>query len=143
MSQKRDPHTWLSQRNGKGPSDATAAMFKAESEGRVLSGSSSLVYDVRTNSGGRKLKAVDSGMDLFGEDDEDEGQDGVCQPCEGEEVRKLEVRANVVGVIYGVDSVSDVNHDNVGVDRRRREGLRRSSTSVKREEKSQRRRGHD
>lgn len=73
MSQKRDPHTWLSQRNGKGPSDATAAIFKAESEGRVLSGSSSLVYDVRTTSGGRKLKAVDSGMNLFGEDDEDEG----------------------------------------------------------------------
>ncbi len=28
---------------------------------------------MRTASGGRKLKAVDSGMNLFGEDDEDEG----------------------------------------------------------------------
>lgn len=74
MSQKRDPQQWLAQRNGKGPSDATAETFKAESEGRTLSGSSSLVYSSGQSlaPGARKLKAVDSGMDnLFGDDEED------------------------------------------------------------------------
>ncbi|KAJ7591011.1 transcription initiation factor [Mycena floridula] len=75
-SQKRDPQLWLHQRNGKGPSAATAAMFKAESEGRSLSGSSSLVHDSGQSlgPGGRKLKTVDSGMtNLFGDDDDDQG----------------------------------------------------------------------
>ncbi|KAJ7771365.1 transcription initiation factor [Mycena maculata] len=77
QSQKRDPQQWLSSRNGKGPSKETAAMFKAESEGRALAGSSSLVHSAGQSlgPGGRKLKTVDSGMDnLFGEgDDEDDG----------------------------------------------------------------------
>lgn len=76
-SQKRDPQLWLQQRNGKGPSAATAAMFKAEAEGRALSGSSSLVHDsggASLGPGGRRLKTVDSGMNnLFGDDDEDAG----------------------------------------------------------------------
>jgi transcription initiation factor TFIIF subunit alpha len=73
-SQKRDPQQWLFNRNGKGPSDETAAMFKAESEGRALAGSSSLVHAAAHSLGpnGRKLKTVDSGMNgLFGDDDDD------------------------------------------------------------------------
>ncbi|KAJ7890799.1 transcription initiation factor [Mycena leptocephala] len=73
-SQKRDPQQWLFNRNGKGPSDETAAMFKAESEGRTLAGSSSLVHAAAHSLGpnGRKLKTVDSGMNgLFGDDDDD------------------------------------------------------------------------
>ncbi|KAJ6613443.1 hypothetical protein B0H10DRAFT_1881278 [Mycena sp. CBHHK59/15] len=76
-SQTRDPQAWLYNRNGKGPSDATAAMFKAESEGRALSGNSPLVHSAGQSlgPGGRKLKTVDSGMNnLFGEgDEEDDG----------------------------------------------------------------------
>ncbi|KAF7355318.1 Transcription initiation factor IIF subunit alpha [Mycena sanguinolenta] len=75
-SQKRDPQQWLLNRNGKGPSDETAAMFKAESEGRALAGTSSLVHASSQSLGpnGRKLKTVDSGMSgLFGDDDEDGG----------------------------------------------------------------------
>jgi transcription initiation factor TFIIF subunit alpha len=71
----KDPERWLlHNRNGKAPSAATSAIFKAESEGRVISGSSSLVHTAGQSlgPGGRKLKTVDSGMDgLFGEDDED------------------------------------------------------------------------
>ncbi|KAK1236574.1 transcription factor IIF subunit tfg1 [Marasmius sp. AFHP31] len=72
-SQKRDPTAWLRQRNGKGPSSATAATFKAEAEGRVSLGSGSLVQHAGSSlgPGGRRLKAVDSGGDLFGDDDED------------------------------------------------------------------------
>ncbi|KAF9075808.1 hypothetical protein BDP27DRAFT_1380466 [Rhodocollybia butyracea] len=67
-SLKRDPSTWLHQRNGKGPSAATAAMFKAEAEGGQAITQQSL------GPGGRKLKTVDSGADnLFGDDDEDDG----------------------------------------------------------------------
>ena len=50
------------------------AVFKAEAEGRTLSGSSSLVYSSGQSlgPGGRKLKTVDSGMDhLFDGDDGD------------------------------------------------------------------------
>ncbi|KIK68159.1 hypothetical protein GYMLUDRAFT_36997 [Collybiopsis luxurians FD-317 M1] len=75
-SLKRDPSTWLHQRNGKGPSAATAAMFKAEAEGTTVGGSGSLVYQTQhsVGPGGRRLKMVDSGADnLFGEDDEDSG----------------------------------------------------------------------
>lgn len=48
-------------------------MFKAESEGRTLSGGSSLVYSTSQSlgPGGRKLKTVDSGMDGLFDDDED------------------------------------------------------------------------
>ncbi|KAJ7180088.1 transcription initiation factor [Mycena crocata] len=73
QSQKRDPQQWLYNRNGKGPSSETAAMFKAESEGRALAGSSSLVHSAGQSlgPGGRKLKTVDSGMsNLFGDDED-------------------------------------------------------------------------
>ncbi|KAJ6599065.1 transcription initiation factor [Mycena vulgaris] len=76
QSQKRDPQQWLYNRNGKGPSEATAAMFKAESEGRALAGSSTLVHSSGQSlaPGGRKLKTVDSGMDnLFGDGDDEDG----------------------------------------------------------------------
>jgi transcription initiation factor TFIIF subunit alpha len=49
-------------------------MFKADSEGRALSGGSALVHNAAQSlgPGGRKLRAVDSGRnDLFGDDDED------------------------------------------------------------------------
>ncbi|KAJ7781238.1 transcription initiation factor [Mycena metata] len=75
-NQKRDPQQWLYNRNGKGPSSETAAMFKAESEGRALAGSSSLVHSSGQSLGpnGRKLKTVDSGMsNLFGEGDDEDG----------------------------------------------------------------------
>ncbi|KAJ3741128.1 transcription initiation factor [Lentinula detonsa] len=75
-SLKRDPSTWLHQRNGKGPSAATAAMFKAEAEGQSLAGgNNSLVHQTQQSlgPGGRRLKAVDSGADdLFGEDDDED-----------------------------------------------------------------------
>jgi transcription initiation factor TFIIF subunit alpha len=71
----KDPERWLlHNRNGKAPSAATSAIFKAETEGRALSGGSSIVYNAGQSlgPGGRKLKTVDSGADgLFG-DDEDE-----------------------------------------------------------------------
>jgi transcription initiation factor TFIIF subunit alpha len=46
-------------------------MFKAEAEGRSVAGGSSLVYSSGQSlgPGGRKLKAVDSGADLFDDDD--------------------------------------------------------------------------
>lgn len=73
----KDPQVWLIRnRNGKGPSEATAAIFKAEAEGRALSGSNSLVHSSGQSlgPGGRRLKTVDSGMsNLFGDDDEDGG----------------------------------------------------------------------
>lgn len=72
LSQKRDPQAWLASRNGgKGPSAATAAMFKAEAEGRI--GNPVVASEGQSlGPGGRKLKAVDSGMNgLF--DDEDDG----------------------------------------------------------------------
>ncbi|CAA7259765.1 unnamed protein product [Cyclocybe aegerita] len=78
QSQKRDPQAWLASRKGKaGPSAATAAMFKADAEGRTVSIGSSLVHNAGQSlgPGGRKLKTVDSGMDhLFG-DDEEGGED--------------------------------------------------------------------
>ncbi|KAF9451727.1 hypothetical protein P691DRAFT_613695, partial [Macrolepiota fuliginosa MF-IS2] len=74
-SQKRDPQAWLATRNGgRGPSAATAAMFKAEAEGRTITIGNSLVHDAGQSlgPGGRRLKTVDSGMDhLFGDEDED------------------------------------------------------------------------
>ncbi|KAK7061721.1 transcription initiation factor IIF subunit alpha, partial [Favolaschia claudopus] len=74
MSQKRNPEQWLSKRTGQNVSEETKAIFKAESEGRALAGSSSLVHisGQSLGPGGRKLKAVDSGMNgLFGDDDDD------------------------------------------------------------------------
>lgn len=48
-------------------------MFKAEAEGRSLSGGSSLVHSSGQSlgPGGRKLKTVDSGMSSLFDDDED------------------------------------------------------------------------
>lgn len=48
-------------------------MFKAEAEGRSLSGSSTLVHSSGESlaPGGRKLKTVDSGMSSLFDDDED------------------------------------------------------------------------
>ena len=69
----KDPERWLLHNRGKAASAATAAIFKAEAEGRSLSGGSSLVHNAGQSlgPGGRKLKAVDSGADgLFGDDDE-------------------------------------------------------------------------
>ena len=74
LTQKRDPQAWLATRNGgKGPSAATSAMFKAEAEGRTISIGSSLVHSSGQSlgPGGRKLKAVDSGANLFDDEDED------------------------------------------------------------------------
>jgi len=73
QNQKRDPQAWLATRNGKAPSAATAAMFKAESEGRSLSGGSSLVHTSEQSlaPGGRKLRTVDSGMSGIFDDEED------------------------------------------------------------------------
>ncbi|KAF8165344.1 hypothetical protein B0H34DRAFT_648173 [Crassisporium funariophilum] len=86
LSQKRDPQAWLASRNGgKGPSAATAAMFKAEAEGRSISIGSSLVHSSGQSlgPGGRKLKTVDSGMNsLF--DDEDDGEGNVKRRREKE-----------------------------------------------------------
>ncbi|KAF8974561.1 hypothetical protein BDZ97DRAFT_35006 [Flammula alnicola] len=80
LNQKRDPQAWLASRKGKGPSSATAAMFKAEAEGRSVSGGSSLVHSSGQSlgPGGRKLKTVDSGMDHLFDDDED-GDDGAAR----------------------------------------------------------------
>lgn len=73
LNQKRDPQAWLSSRNGKGPSAATAAMFKADAEGRTVSGESSLVHTSSQSlaPGGRKLKTVDSGSGGLFDEDED------------------------------------------------------------------------
>lgn len=51
-------------------------MFKAEAEGRTITIGNSLVHDSGQSlgPGGRRLRAVDSGVDrLFGDDDEEEG----------------------------------------------------------------------
>jgi transcription initiation factor TFIIF subunit alpha len=72
----RDPERWLlHNRNGKAPSAATSAIFKADAEGRALSGGSSLVHSAGQSlgPGGRKLKVVDNGMDGLFDDDDDEG----------------------------------------------------------------------
>ena len=85
----RDPEFWLMRRrNGQAPSAATSAIFKAEAEGRVLTGgSSSLVHGSSGPSlgpGGRRLKAVDKDTnDLFG-DDEDGGPRRRKKEDEGE-----------------------------------------------------------
>lgn len=79
-TQKRDPQAWLASRNGgRGPSAATAAMFKAEAEGRTITIGNSLVHDAPQSlgPGGRRLKTVDSGTNqLFGDEDDDEGGGG-------------------------------------------------------------------
>ncbi|EIN10618.1 hypothetical protein PUNSTDRAFT_51226 [Punctularia strigosozonata HHB-11173 SS5] len=75
IQKNKDPERWLlARRNGQGPSSATAAVFKAEAEGRTLDGS--LVYNSQSSlgPGGRKLRAVDrEDPTLFGGDDEVDG----------------------------------------------------------------------
>ncbi|KAF5387830.1 hypothetical protein D9615_000413 [Tricholomella constricta] len=71
QSQKRDPQAWLASRNGKAPSAATAAMFKAEAEGRSVGGGLVHSSEQSLGPGGRKLKTVDSGMSGLFDDDED------------------------------------------------------------------------
>ena len=75
MQKNKDPERWLLyNRNGKAPSSATVAIFKAEAEGRVVAPGSSFVHTTGRSlgPGGRKLKSVDKGPDtLFDGDDED------------------------------------------------------------------------
>ena len=77
FAKNKDPERWLlRRRNGQGPSDATAAIFKAEREGSIAPPGTSLVYSASQSvgPGGRRLKAVDSGLGgLFGDDDEEGG----------------------------------------------------------------------
>lgn len=75
QKKNRDPEFWLMRRrNGQAPSAATSAIFKAEAEGRVLTGGSGSLVQSAGQSlgpGGRRLKAVDkSSNDLFGEDED-------------------------------------------------------------------------
>lgn len=74
IQKNKDPERWLlRKRNGQGPSDATAAMFKSEREGSALPPSGSLEHHSSQSlgPGGRRLRTVDTGG-LFGDDDEDE-----------------------------------------------------------------------
>lgn len=78
MQKNKDPERWLlHRRNGQGPSAATAAMFKAEAEGRVVIGANSLVHTAGQSlgPGGRRLKTVDTGMRGLFEEDDEEGLD--------------------------------------------------------------------
>ena len=72
ISKNKDPERWLLRRRNGQVSEATAAIFKSEREGSAAP-SGSLVHSVGSNTGGRKLRAVDSGGDLFGDDEEDGG----------------------------------------------------------------------
>ena len=77
------------------------------------------------------------------EDNENEGEDRVGKPGERDKMRELEVGADVISVVYRVDSVSDVGHGRESRPATRREDLRRSSTSAeKKRGKSRRRRRH-
>ena len=72
IEKNKDPERWLlRRRNGQGPSEATAAMFKSERAGSAAPGSSGQSY----GPGGRRLRTVDNGMSLFGDDDDEEGVD--------------------------------------------------------------------
>ncbi|KAG5643947.1 hypothetical protein DXG03_009298 [Asterophora parasitica] len=71
QSQKRDPQAWLASRNGKGPSAATAAMFKADAEGRSIGGGLVHSSEQSLGPGGRRLKTVDDGMSGLFDDDDD------------------------------------------------------------------------
>jgi transcription initiation factor TFIIF subunit alpha len=72
----KDPERWLLyNRNGKAPSSATAAVLKAEVEGRIPIQGSSHVHTASRSlgPGGRRLRTVDKGTAaLFGDEDEDE-----------------------------------------------------------------------
>ena len=75
QKKNRDPEFWLMRRrNGQAPSAATSAIFKAEAEGRVLTGGSGSLVQSSGQSlgpGGRRLKAVDKDTNGLFEDDED------------------------------------------------------------------------
>ncbi|KAF8913900.1 hypothetical protein CPB84DRAFT_1757855 [Gymnopilus junonius] len=98
QSQKRDPQQWLAARKGKAPSAATAAMFKADAEGK---------HDLGHNGqslgpGGRRLKTVDSGMDhLF--DDGDEGDESMKRRRK----RELGEEGDLDEMIYEEDFADD------------------------------------
>ncbi|KZS91230.1 Rap30/74 interaction domain-containing protein [Sistotremastrum niveocremeum HHB9708] len=74
MQKSKNPQHWLMRRKGKQISDASAATFKAEAEGRTggLGESSQISASGFTQGpGGRRLKAVDYGQrGRFEEDDE-------------------------------------------------------------------------
>lgn len=79
QKKNRDPEFWLMRRrNGQAPSAATTAIFKAEAEGRVLTGGSGSLVQSAGQSlgpGGRRLKAVDKDSgDIFGDDEEGGGR---------------------------------------------------------------------
>lgn len=69
IQKNKDPERWLlRRRNGQGPSEATAALFKSERAGS----SGPITASTSLGPGGRRLKTVDSGSaGLFGDDDED------------------------------------------------------------------------
>lgn len=66
-NKNKDPSLWLKQkRGGQAPSAATAAMFKAESDG-----SNDLSQNFAPN--GRRLRTVRREDELFGDDDDEGG----------------------------------------------------------------------
>lgn len=118
QKKNRDPEFWLMRRrNGQAPSAATTAIFKAEAEGRVLTGGrGSLVQNAGQSlgPGGRRLKAVDKDTsEALGDDElgrkkrEDDGEgdmdemlfdeefadddEGEAVDDEDEEAKELEV----------------------------------------------------
>jgi transcription initiation factor TFIIF subunit alpha len=72
----KDPERWLLyNRNGKAPSSATAAVLKAEVEGRISIQGSSHVHTASRSlgPGGRRLRTVDKGTAaLFGDEEDDD-----------------------------------------------------------------------
>ncbi|KAI0081800.1 Rap30/74 interaction domain-containing protein [Panus rudis PR-1116 ss-1] len=107
MSQRqknKDPEMWLLRKRGQ-VSEATKSMFKAEREGSVpLAASGSLVHSVSQSlgPGGRKLRAVDSGGDLFGDDDDEDS---------GERKRKLKKELGAEGDVDELDFEEDFADD--------------------------------
>ncbi|KAJ3728338.1 hypothetical protein C8R42DRAFT_693676 [Lentinula raphanica] len=75
-SLEQDPAHGLHRRNGRGPSAATATTLKDEAEGQPFVSGGSLVHQSQQSLGprGRRLKAVDNGIDdTLEEDEEDSG----------------------------------------------------------------------
>ncbi|KAG6854783.1 hypothetical protein C0991_001210 [Blastosporella zonata] len=69
---KGDTGAWIASRTaGRTVSAATAAMFKAEAEGRSIGGGLVHTSGQSLGPGGRKLKTVDSGMNGLFDDDDD------------------------------------------------------------------------
>jgi transcription initiation factor TFIIF subunit alpha len=103
MQKNKDPERWLlHNRNGKAPSSATAAVFKAEAEGRIAGLPSSSQPQVSLV-GGRKLKTVEKGTDgLFGDDDEDGGTK--------RRKRQNEAEGDVDEMTYDLEFTDDEEH---------------------------------